>query len=760
MPLGPRKRKTVSAATPAATPAVPPTAKADTPYAAAIRLYETGKVAEALAAFERAMEAAPNDPDIRIGLGACLRKLDRLRDAEAAYGGALALAPNRSAAWGNLGNVLKDMDKDDAAIAAHARALALEPENPRLMHNMGIALAHANRHAEAVAMFDRSLARQADNADVAWDRARSLLYLGRFAEGWDAYEARWGLPSHRHTRVDATREWDGTPFPGKTLLLYCEQGFGDTIQCLRHLPQVKALGGRVVVQCQPELRPLAQMVAGIDELVDKGTAPPPFDICLSLLSLPRFFARNEAAITGAPYLHTPPDRRGKFAHLFPADTLNVGIVWSGSPTFKGNKARAVTLALLRRAVDGIPNVRLYSLQKGPGEAELHALGPRANMVDLAPHINDFGDTAAILDQLDLVVMTDSSVCHLAGAMGRPVWVLLGAACHWLWRDKGDTTPWYDSMRFYRQHRPGEWPALMERVRSDLETLAARKQPGRGAVAAAPAAALQVPPLESRRMAVVPTRHGPMMINKFDAVVGRSLALYGEYCPAETRLLRGLIRPGDVVVDVGANMGAHTLAFAQAVGPSGLVHAFEPQQALAQLLGGTLTLNDMDWVRCHHAAAGARPGWGVVPPVDYGAPGAFSELALARGGDGQRVEVVPLDSLDLPRCSLVKIDVAGMETEVIDGARALIARHRPMLYVDNNRRDRSPELLRLLAALGYQAWWHLAPLFAADNHAGHPQNVFGKVLTANLLCLPLGAVLKGIPTGVTLRPVKGADDWWA
>lgn len=750
VPVNPRKRKQPQPG-PAAT-------KPETPHAAGIRLYEAGKTAEAVAAFVHAMELTPNDPDVRIGLGACLRKLDRLRDAEAAYGGAIAMDANRPVAWGNLGNVLKDMDEDERAVAAHARALAQEPDNPRFLHNMGIALAHGHRHAEAVSLFDRSLARQPGNAEVAWDRARSLLFLGRFGEGWDAYESRWALPSHRHTRLDAAREWDGSAFAGKTLLLYCEQGFGDTIQCLRYMPQVKALGGRVVVMCQPELRPLAQGVPGIDEIVDKGAPPPAYDLCLSLLSLPRLFSRDAAAITGAPYLSTPPDRRGKFAHLFPADSLNVGIVWSGSPTFKGNKSRAVSLAMLRRAVDNVPNLRLFSLQKGPGEADLKALGDRSGITDLAPLIADFGDTAAILDQLDIVVMTDSSVCHLAGAMGRPVWVLLGAACHWLWRDHGETTPWYDSMRFYRQHRPGEWPALMEQVRRDLESLAARKLPN-GAAVAAEGPPAPVPAVESRRVAVVPGRHGLMMVNKFDRFVGRALALYGEHAPAALRLLRPQIRPGDIVVEVGAGMGSHTLALAQAVGPSGQVHAFEPQQALFQLLCGTLALNDMDWVRGTHAAAGARPGWAVVPAADYGTPGNFSGQRLARAGAGERVEVMPLDGLDLARCRLVKVDATGMEAEVIDGARSLIARHRPVLYVANEVRERSPDLIRLLTALGYQAWWHLAPLFEADNWAGNLQNVFGGMLSANLLCLPAGRNAADVPGAAGLRPVAGPDDWW-
>lgn len=751
VPVNPRKRKPAPQAAAA-------TAKPEPPHAAGIRLYEAGKAAEAAAAFAQAMELAPGDADIRIGLGACLRKLDRLRDAEAAYGGALAMAPDRAAAWGNLGNVLKDMDEDERAIAAHARALARDPDNPRFLHNMGIALAHGHRHAEAVDFFDRSLARQPGNAEVAWDRARSLLFLRRFGEGWDAYEARWALPSHRHTRLDPAREWDGAGFAGKTLLLYCEQGFGDTIQCLRYLPQVKARGGRVVVMCQPELRPLAHGLAGIDDIVDKGAPPPAYDLCLSLLSLPRLFSRDAAAISGAPYLATPPDRRGKFAELFPADSLNVGIVWSGSPTFKGNKSRAVPLALLRRAVDNIPHVRLYSLQKGPGEGELKVLGERAGITDLAPLITDFGDTAAILDQLDLVVMTDSSVSHLAGAMGRPVWVLLGAACHWLWLDHGDRSAWYDSMRFYRQHRPGDWPALLEQVRRDLESLVARKRPG-GAAVAAEGAAVPVPAVESRRAAVVPGRHGRMLVNKFDSVVGRALMLYGEHAPATLRLLRPLIRPGDTVIEAGAGMGGHTLALAQAVGPAGQVHAFEPQQALYQLLCGSLALNDVDWVRGRHAAAGARPGWAVVPPLDYGAPGDFAHQPLARAGNGERVEVVPLDSLDVARCRLITVDAAGMEAEIIDGARGVIARHRPVLYVANRVRERSPDLIRLLAALGYQAWWHLAPLFEADNFAGNPQNVFGAMVAPSLLCLPAGRPQTDIPGAADLRPVAGADDWW-
>lgn len=407
-------------------------------------------------------------------LGVIMRVQNRYRDAIALYERALALDPGNAGVFSNLGNALKDDHELDGAIEAHRRALALTPNDAKINHNLGVSLVQAGRFAEGIEAYDRALALDPAFADAAWDRARALLYLGDFKRGWPAYEARWDLAEQKGRKRPGTT-WRGEDFAGKRLFIYGEQGFGDSIQCMRYLPQVKARGGTVIFECQPTLMPLAEGL-GADELVPRmpGTSAPEHDLIIPLLSLPELFSPDLASIPATvPYLRAPPGRAAKLAPFFARaqGKLKVGIVWSGSVTFKGNRDRALRLATFLRYFS-LPNVQLYSLQKGPPEVESTLAPADAPIIDLAPHLGDFADTAAAIDGLDLVLMTDSAVAHLAGAMGRPVWVLISFVAHWLWLAEREDSPWYPSMRFFRQTRPGEWGPVMERARAELAALAA------------------------------------------------------------------------------------------------------------------------------------------------------------------------------------------------------------------------------------------------------------------------------------------------
>lgn len=245
--------------------------------------------------------------------------------------------------------------------------------------------------------------------------------------------------------------------------------------------------------------------------------------------------------------------------------------------------------------------------------------------------------------------------------------------------------------------------------------------------------------------VKPCRYGAMAFNVHDRYVGRSLDLYGEFSEGEVEMFRHLVRPGDVVLDVGANVGAHTLFLARRVGPGGRVVAFEPQRVVFQTLCANVALNSVTNVWCHPAAAGAVAGEVAVPPVDYARPGNFGGVSVG-GAAGERVPVVALDGLDLPRCRLIKVDVEGAEEGVLRGAAGLIARDRPVLYVENDRRERSAGLVRYVAGLEYDLYWHRPPLFNPANHAGKTENVFGAVVSVNMVCVPRGAGwrVEGLP----------------
>jgi FkbM family methyltransferase len=236
------------------------------------------------------------------------------------------------------------------------------------------------------------------------------------------------------------------------------------------------------------------------------------------------------------------------------------------------------------------------------------------------------------------------------------------------------------------------------------------------------------------LAVGQCRHGPMMYLRRDWYVGRSLQEYGEFSEGEVEMFRSILRPGDVALDIGANLGAHTIAMARLVGPTGFVFAFEPQRILFNILCGNIALNELTNAKAYPLALGRAAGGIRVVPIDYSASNNFGGVALG-GTEGDGVAVATLDQFGLPKARFIKIDVEGMELEVLLGAKAVLARDRPILYVENDRVEQSEELVAQLIADGYRMWWHLPPLFNPDNFRRNANNVFGAIISFNMLCVP-------------------------
>ena len=233
------------------------------------------------------------------------------------------------------------------------------------------------------------------------------------------------------------------------------------------------------------------------------------------------------------------------------------------------------------------------------------------------------------------------------------------------------------------------------------------------------------------------RYGPMLFNAQDVYVGRSFDLYGEYCEVEIELLRRLCQSGDVILDIGANIGADAIPLARHVGANGRILAFEPQRLVFQMLCANIALNSLSNVACYWQALGREAGHVVVPPINYAASGNFGGITMARDGPGERVAMASIDSFDLPACALMKIDVEGMEQEVLIGAARTIAKYRPRLYVENDGRHDSPGLITYLTSLGYRLYWHLPPLYSPANHFRNETNVYPGTVCVNMLCLPPG-----------------------
>ncbi|MFC1673967.1 FkbM family methyltransferase [Pseudomonadota bacterium] len=263
-----------------------------------------------------------------------------------------------------------------------------------------------------------------------------------------------------------------------------------------------------------------------------------------------------------------------------------------------------------------------------------------------------------------------------------------------------------------------------------------------------------PIFENAHMRMKACRHGPMLYNTNDTYIGRSFDLYGEYAESEMGLLANFVKPGMLALDVGANIGAHTIFLAKTVGPQGHVLAFEPQRQVFQNLCANVALNALGNIVTFHAGVGDQPGTAVVPHPNYQTQGNFGGVSLGGEHGGENIQIMSIDQVGLPALHFMKIDVEGMETSVLKGATQTISAYKPVLYVENDRKDKSPELLAYIFSLGYRAYWHTAPLYNSANHANNPENIFGSTISLNLLCFPaeVSQNIEGLPE------VKSPDEF--
>lgn len=452
-------------------------------FARGAQLHQQGRNEEALAIYRRLVLAAPHHSGSWINLGVLWRQAKKPDLAAACHRRAIEIDSKQAGAWSNLGNALKDMERFEEAVAAHLKTVELDDRSALYWHNYGVTLREAGRTPEAVEALDRAVALQPDHVDAHWDRSLCNLALGRYADAWPDYSWRWRLAEMKNVAAPPQPLWDGTPLNGRTLLLHAEQGFGDTILALRYLPQLAGLGGRIVLYVQPEvIRLLGGRPPNIDLVVPRPQAAPPADVRLPLMDLLALFTPAPDAIPAPMSIHVPADAGGRASAILQRfrQHFKIGIVWSGSVTFKNNHRRAVGLERFLPLAE-LPGVQLFSLQKGPPYEAFKKIDPAPVVIDLGSHFRDFADTAAALRQLDLVIMTDSSVAHLAGSLGVPIWNLLNFQSYWIYTEATgeETTPWYASMRLFRQSRPSDWDGVFARVRGALETVVASWQASGG-----------------------------------------------------------------------------------------------------------------------------------------------------------------------------------------------------------------------------------------------------------------------------------------
>ena len=429
----------------------------------AAALGDQGRANEAAALLPAIVTADPSRPEAHHSLATALRQLGRLEEAEAAARQAVELRPDYPEALSNLGSILREQGRLAEAEPPLRKAIALRPGSAGGYNDLAIALTDGGRVHEALAVLELAASLAPGDADTRHHRALLLLLLGRMAEGWAEYEARFetmqGRPYHR---AFTQSRWRGEALSGRTILLHGEQGLGDTIQFCRYAALVAAAGGRVVLEVQRPLLSLLAGLTGVSVLVGHGDALPAFDLHCPLLSLPLAFGTTlECMPAAAPYLAPAEAARTRWRARLPAGPHRIGLVWAGNPRHINDRRRSLPFAALAPLWD-IPDVAWHSLQVGARSADLEA-APSGLIDDLAPELTDYTETAAAIEQMAMVVTVDTSVAHVAGALGRPCLLLLPYAPDWRWLRGGMTTGWYPSLRLMRQGPDASWMPVVSAV---------------------------------------------------------------------------------------------------------------------------------------------------------------------------------------------------------------------------------------------------------------------------------------------------------
>ena len=429
------------------------------------------RLGDAVSGFNKALSFAPRSLRVMRHLGDALFKQERYEEALACFRRALDEKPDHVVSLLNLGLVLRRLWRFDEAAAALERAHGVAPRDTRVLFHLALSLKDAGRLDEAMERFRQTVEIKPDHYDAAVAFAMCLMLAGNFRDGWTMYEVRWQLkitPTPRFT----DRKWEGERV-NAPVLLSCEQGFGDTVMFARYARIVRERCTKVILECPKQLARLMADVDGIDEVAVQGQALPPFARHAYLMSLPRVLGTTPETIPApGPYLNVRKEKLDWAANMMKVlgPLVRVGVAWAGNPKYGRDRERSIAVTHVLELLEA-RGVALLSLQKGETAKQLAQLGCAAMVSDLDRFINDFTDTAAIVSQLDIVVTCDSVVAHVAGALGVPVWVALPYAPDWRWLLGRTDSPWYPSMRLFRQPEPGDWTSVYRTMGRELARFA-------------------------------------------------------------------------------------------------------------------------------------------------------------------------------------------------------------------------------------------------------------------------------------------------
>ncbi len=574
------------------------------------------------------------------------------------------------------------------------------------------------------------------SVDLHRTYAQMVLAEGRLREGWPHYEFRWLAEPLVGNRMPlAIPEWQGQPLDGKRILLRVEQGFGDAFQFLRYAPLLQRRGATVKLTRFCDLAP---RFLGVDEVLDGPVDQTSIDYFVNLVSLPKAFDTDLGSIPAdIPYVSPDEDKVAQWRTRIDdaGSKLKVGLVWSGNPAFPGNRERSMPMSVVRELL-ATEDVAWFLLQKGARAVEAKEIASSFTVVDLGPDLLDYGDTAAAIANLDLVISVCTSVVHLAGAMGRPVWLLLGTPSDWRWLDGREDTPWYPTMRLFRQSTPAGWSEVVRRVATEIRQYRAAgassfvqvgRAPALDATATESAGTMDEPmevastPADAiNREKVVHTSIGMLQIIEDGSAEGWSLMRYGEFLRGELDVLCAAVPVGGTGVVYGPGVGSHAIPLSQALGATGLLILVEPRPAEHRLLRQNLTLHS-----CGNATLLARA----------------STLASESVHQARRQLV---DDLQLERLDLLVVgdhdDIPG----ILEGASQSIWRTRPVLILRLREGEVWFSLVRRLDDFGYRAWKMDTALFRPENFNRQTDDGFSGRRVCTILAYPEEATPARLP----------------
>jgi len=693
----------------------------------AIVLQGTGRLDDAAASYARALALNGDDVQCLLNLGVCTVDQHDAPAGEALVRRALSLDANRARAWANLGVALALQDRHNDALEAFERADRIEAaggEEVENFVNFALHLREGGRTFDAIALYEKHLPTR-PNLTGHNDYAYALLTSGRLAEGWNQYEFRWMRAPLLQLRPGFDRPvWAGQNLAGKVILLRAEQGFGDIIQFIRYAPLVKALGATVLLQVRDGLERLARGFAGIDQVLDRSQSEslPHFDFYINLPSLPRVFNTTLESIPAeVPYLDIDAADIARWtSKLGQSGQIKVGLSWAGSPTHSRDRFRSMELSVLKPVLE-VAGVQFVSLQKGAA-ATAGMVPAGVDWVDVGGELEDFSDTAAVISQLDLVICVDTAVAHLAGALGKPVWVMVAQPADFRWLEGREDSPWYPTLRLFRQTRRDDWSDVVTRVKAALEERVREGPAVLPARARAKAVSSGSLPWTSPAQlnaghrpglsAVAETRVGILQYLPDEPIVGDAIGWYGEYLQPQLDLLARIVRPGSTMLEVGAGVGAHAVFLSRMLGEAGHLFLYESRPVLQRILRQNLAANGVRNVTVMRRQLGSRGE-----------------------GEGPEPTSETLDDLQLERLDWLKLNAGVAAQDILAGASETLWRLRPLLFLAATDEQGLRTLTEQAREFGYRCWRMEAALFNRQNFNRREADIFGGAKAITLLAIP-------------------------